>query len=138
MTIYFHVLNGYKRFCCIRYTGSTHSAYYRVLPSQTHTNLVSDYITINYTCMTHRVGIYQGAVVLYRNLTRITINDLKSEWMCHQVSRNDIRRKDTGLTGAMHYDIFRLNTQFQTVLLHSIHCQYEFHILQDIISVDTC
>ena len=88
--------------------------------------------------MTQRVVIYYGPVVFYRDQTCITINDLKSEWMCHQVSRNNIRENDTGLTGAMHYVIFRRITLLQTVLLHSIHSKYEFHVLQDIISVDTC
>ena len=32
---------------------------------------------------------------------------------------NHIRKNDTGLTGTMHYDIFRSITRLQTVLLHS-------------------
>ena len=43
-------------------------------------------------------------------------------------TRNNIRKNDTGLTGTMHYDIFRSITRLHTVLLHSIHTQpYRFH-----------
>ena len=35
----------------------------------THTTHVCDYITPNYTSMTHTVGIYNGTVSLYRDLT---------------------------------------------------------------------
>ena len=79
ITIYFHVLHGYKRFCCIRYTASTNSAYYSVLYLYAQTNNVCDFITLNYTSMTHCVGIYKGAVVFYRDLTRKTVGDIKSE-----------------------------------------------------------
>ena len=51
--------------------------------------------------------------------------------------RNNIRKHDTGLTGTMHYDIFRSITRLQTVLLHSIHCKYQFRILEYIIFVYT-
>ena len=37
-----------------------------------------DIITLNYTSMTHCVGIYLGTVVFYRDLTRITVSDIKS------------------------------------------------------------
>ena len=33
------------------------------------------------TSMTHCVGIYQGTVAFYRDLTRITVSDIKSEWI---------------------------------------------------------
>ena len=45
------------------------------------TNHVYDFITLNYTSMTHCVGIYQGTVAFYRDLTRITVSDIKSEWI---------------------------------------------------------
>ena len=35
------------------------------------------------------------------------MSDIKSEWIRHHSTRNNIRKNDTGLTGAMHYDIFR-------------------------------
>ena len=42
---------------------------------------VCDFISVNYTSMTHCVGIYQGTVAFYRDLTRITVSDKKSEWI---------------------------------------------------------
>ena len=36
---------------------------------------------LNYTSMTHCVGIYWGRVAFYRDLTRITVSDIKSEWI---------------------------------------------------------
>ena len=81
ITIYFEVEHGYKRFCCIRYSASTNSAYYSTLYLYTQTNHVGDYIALNYNFMTHRVGINVGAVVFYRDLTRKTISDIKSEWV---------------------------------------------------------
>ena len=137
MTIYFDVLHGYKRYCCIRYAASTNSRYFGILRLQTHTNHVCDYVTLNYTCMTHRVGIYQGTAAFYRDLTRLTVSDVISEWILHHVSRNNIRKNDTVLTGTMYYDILSRITRLQTVLLHSIHSKYEFRILQYIIFVDT-
>ena len=137
ITIYFEVLHGYKRFCCFRYTASTNSAYYGILYLYTQTNHVCDIITLNNTSMTHCVGIYQGIVASYRELTRITVSDIKSERICHHSTRNNIRKNDTGLTGTMHYDKFRSITRLQTVLLHSIHCKHQFRILQYIISVYT-
>ena len=56
-------------------------ALYGVLYLQTRTNHVCDYITLNYTSMTHRVGNYQGAETFYRDLTRITVSDTKSQWI---------------------------------------------------------
>ena len=137
ITIYFEVLHGYKRFGCIRNTESTNSTYYCILPSQTHSIHDGDYITLNYTSMTHCVGIYQGTVAFYRDLTRITVSDIKSEWILHHSTRNNIRINDTGLTGTMLYDIFRSITRLQTVLLHSIHCKHQLSILQYIIFVYT-
>ena len=75
--------------------------------------------------------------VFYRDLTRITVSDIKSEWIWHHSTRNNIRNNDTGLTCTMHYDIFRSITRLQTVLLHSIHCKHQFRILQYIIFVYT-
>ena len=98
-------------------------------------NHVGDYIALNYTIMTHRVGIYYGAVVFYRDLTRKTVSDIKSEWFWHLSSRNNIRKNDTGITGTMHYDIFPRTTLLQTVLLHSIHCKHQIRILLVIIFV---
>ena len=46
-------------------------------------------------------------------------------------------KNDTGLTGTMHYDIFRSITRLQTVELHSILCKHQFRILQYIIFVYT-
>ena len=129
ITIYFEVLHGYKRFCCIRYTASTNSAYYSILYMYTQTNHVCDYITLN--------GIYYGTVAFYRDLTRITVSDIKSEWIWHLSTRNNISKNDTGLTGTMHYDILRSITRLQTVLLHSIHFKHQFCILQYIIFVYT-
>ena len=137
ITIYFDILHGYKRFCCIPFTASTNSAYYSLLYLYTQTNHVGDFITLNNTSMTRCVGIYQGTVAFHRDLTRITVSDIKSEWIWHYSTRNNIRKNDTGLTGTMHYDIFRSNTRLQTVLLHSIHCKHQFRILQFIILVYT-
>ena len=108
ITIYFHVLHGYKRFCCIRYTASTNSAYYSILYLYTQTNHVCDITTLNYTSITHCVGINWGTVAFYHDLTRITISDNKSEWIWHHSSRNNIRKNDTGLTGTLHFDIFEV------------------------------
>ena len=135
--IYFEILHGYKRFCCIRYTASPNSAYYSILYLYTQTNHVCDFIKHNYNSMIHCVGIYKWTVAFYRDLTRITASDIKSEWIWHLSTRNNIRKKDTGLTGTMHYDIFRSITRLQTVLLHSIHCKPQFRILQYIIFVYT-
>ena len=41
-----------------------------------------------------------------------------------------LEKNDTGLTGTLHYDIFRSITRFQTVLLHSINSKHQFRILQ--------
>ena len=137
ITIYFKVLHGYKRFCCIGYTASTNSAYCSILYLYTQTNHVCDFITLNYTSMTHCVGIYHGTVAFYRDLTRITVSHIKSEWSWHHSTRNNIRKNDTGLTGTMHYDIFRSITRLQTVLLHSTHCKHQFRLLQYIVFVYT-
>ena len=110
---------------------------YVILYLYTQTNHVCDPITFNYTSMTHCVGIYKGTVAFYRDLTRITVSDIKSEWICHYSTRNNIRKYDTGLTGTMHYYIFRSITRLQTFLLHSIHCNHQFRILQYIIYVYT-
>ena len=135
--MYFEVLHGYKRFCCIRYTASTNSAYYSILYLYTQTNHVCDIITHNSTSITHCVGIYQGTDASYRDLTRITVSDIKSEWIRNHSTRNNIRKNDTGLTGTRHYDVFRSITRLQTVLLHSIHCKHHFRILEYIIFVYT-
>ena len=120
---------GYRRFCCIRYTASTNSAYYSILYLYTQTNHVIDFITLNYTSMTHCRGIYKGTVAFHRDLTRITVSDIKSEWIWHHSTRNNIRKNDRGLTGTMHYDIFRSISRLQMVLLHSIQCKHQFRIL---------
>ena len=39
------------------------------------------FITLNYTSITNCVGIYYGTVAVYRDLTRITVSDIKSEWI---------------------------------------------------------
>ena len=101
----------------------------------TQTNHVCGFITLNYTSMTHCVGIYLGTVAFYRDLTRITVSDIKSEWIGYHSTRNSIRKNDTGLTGTVPYHIFRSTTRLQTVLLHSIHCKHQFRILQYIIFV---
>ena len=133
ITIYFEVLHGCKRSCLIRWTASTNSAYYSILYLHTQTNHVCDFFILNYTSTTHCVGIYLGTVAFYRDLRRITVSDIKSEWTRHHSTRNHIRKNDTGLTRTMHYDIFRSITRLQTVLLHSIHCKPRFRILQYII-----
>ena len=81
ITIYLHVLHGYKRFCSIRHTASTNSAYYSILYLDAQTNHVCDFITLNYNSMTHCGGIYKGTVAFYRDVTRITVSDIKSEWI---------------------------------------------------------
>ena len=63
------------------YTARTNSAYYSILYLYTQTNHVCDFITLNYTSMTHCVGIYKGTVAFYRDLTRITVSDIKSVWI---------------------------------------------------------
>ena len=40
-----------------------------------------DIITLNYTSMTHCVVIHQGIVAFYRDLTRITVSNIKYEWI---------------------------------------------------------
>ena len=135
ITIYFKEFHGYKRYCCIRYTASTNSAYNSILYLYTQINHVCDFTTLNYTSMTHCVGIYQGTVAFYHDLTRITVSDIKSVWILHHSTRNSIRKKDTGLTCTTHYDIIRCITRLQTVLLHSIHCKHQFRIIQYIIFV---
>ena len=80
--------------------------------------------------MSQRVGTYSGKVTFYRDLIHITVSDIKSEWISHQVSRNNNRKNDTGLTGTTHYDIIPRITVLQTVLLHSKHCKYELRILK--------
>ena len=82
--------------------------------------------------MTHRVGIYQRTVTLYRDLTRITVSDSKTEYISHHVSRNNTRKNDTGLTGTMNSDIFPRITRLHMVLQHSVQCKDEFRILQNI------
>ena len=96
----------------------------------THTNHVCDYITTNYNSMTHRVGIYNGRVSLYRNLTRITVSDSKTGCISHHVPRNSINNSETRLPGTMNYDTSRRTKLLHTVLLLSIHCKDDFSILQ--------
>ena len=66
----------------------------------------------------------------------MTFSDNKYEWIWHVPSGINVRKIDTGPTGTMHYDIFRIITRLQTVLLHSIYCMYEFRLLPYIIFVD--
>ena len=103
--------------------------YYSILYLYTQTNHVCYFLTLNYTSMTHCVGICYGTVAFCRDLTRITVCDIKSEWIWHHSSRNNIRKNYTGLTATMHYDILRSITRLQTVLLHSIHCKHQIRIL---------
>ena len=63
----------------------------------------------------------RGTFAIYRYLTRITVRDIKPEWIRHHVSRYNIRKNDTELTGTMHYDIFPRITRLQSVLLYSIY-----------------
>ena len=135
--MHYDIFRSITRFCCIRYTASNNSTYYSILYFYTQTNHVCDFITLNYTSMTHCVGIYKGTVAVYRDITRITVSDIKSEWIWHHPTRNNIRKNDTGLTGTMRYDIFRRITRLQTVLLHSKHCKHQFRILQYILFVYT-
>ena len=120
---------------------SKHSRYefhiLRILPPQTLSNHVGDYIALNYTFMTHRVGNYQGAVVFYRDLTqKLSVTSYLNGFDI-TLPANNLRKNDIGLTGTMHYDIFPRITRLQTVLLHSIHCKHQFRILQYIIFVYT-
>ena len=110
---------------------------YIILHLYTQTNHVCDFITLNYTSMTHCVVIYLVTVPFYRDLTRISVSDVKPEWIWHHSTRKNIRKNDTVLTGTMHYDIFRSITRLHTVLLHSIHCKHQFRILEYIIFVYT-
>ena len=100
-----------------------------------NTNNVCDFITLNYTSMSHCVGIYWRTDAFDQDLTRRTVSDIKSEWIWHHSTRNNIRKNDTGLTGTMHYDMLRSITRLNTALLHSIHCKHQFCILQYIIFV---
>ena len=77
----FRSITRLKRFCCIRYTASTNYAYWSILYLYTQTNHVCDFITLNYNSMNYCVGIYYGTVAFYRDLTRITVSDIKSEWI---------------------------------------------------------
>ena len=78
--------------------------------------------------MSYRVGIYYGALALYRDLTRITFSDSKTECFSHHVSRNSIRNNGARLAGTMNYDTFPRITLLDTVLRHSILCNDEFHV----------
>ena len=60
-----------------------------------------------------QVGIYYGTVAFYCDLPRKTVSDIKSEWIWHHSTLNNIRKNDTGLTGTMHYDIFRSITHYK-------------------------
>ena len=64
--------------------------------------------------MTHWVAIYHGTVAFYRDLSRMTVCGIKSVWIWHDYSGNNIGKNDTGLTGTVHYDIFRSITRLQT------------------------
>ena len=59
-------------------------------------------------------------MALYRDLSCITVSDSKSECISHHVSHNNIGKNDTGLTVAMHYDIFPRITRLHAVLRNSI------------------
>ena len=82
--------------------------------------------------MSHRVGICWGTVAIYRDLTRITVSDSKTESISHHDFRNNIRNNYSRRTGTMNYDIFPRITRLHTFLQQSIHCKDEFRILQDI------
>ena len=146
ITIYIKVLHGYKRFCCIRYTASTNSAYYSILYLYTQTNHVCDLITLNYTSVTLSVGIYQGTVAFYRDLTRITVRDIKSEWISHHYSGNNNRKNDTGLTGTMRtlryiskqYTVTNCSAAFVTHQLRIPHIKLYYlrrHILSTLVTI---
>ena len=123
---YYKVTNGSAAFDTLQAPISHNRVYYTCI----HKLITFDFITINYTTMPHCVGIYYGTVAFYRDLTRIIVSDIKSKWIWHHSNRNNIRKNDTGLTGTMHYNIFRSITWLQTFLLHSIHCKHQFLILQ--------
>ena len=80
--------------------------------------------------MTHRVGIYYGAVALYRDLTGITVSDSRTECSSHHVFQNNIENNEIGPSGATNYYIFPRIARLHTVLQHSIHCNDELRILQ--------
>ena len=63
-----------------------------------------------WTCLIFICSFIRPTVAFYRDLTRITVSDIKSEWIRHHPTRNNIRKNDTGLTGTMHYDVFRRQT----------------------------
>ena len=83
-----------------------------------HTNHVCDYITPNYTSMTHRIGIYKGTVALYPDQTRVSVSGSKTECSSLHDTRNNIRNNETRLSGAINYDTFPRITLSHTVLLH--------------------
>ena len=138
ITIHFHVSRYYTRFCCIRHSAMMNSTYFRILTLSTDTKHVCGYITPNYNPMTHRVSIYQVTVAIYRNLTSITVTDIKSECISHHVSRNNIRNNETRLLGTMIYEAFPRKTLLRTVLLHLIHCKDEFRVFHDLNFDHTC
>ena len=78
ISMYYTVTNCSAAFDTLQ---APNSAYYNILHLYTQTNHVCDIITLNYTSMTHCVGIFQGKVAFYRDLTRITVSDIKCEWI---------------------------------------------------------
>ena len=136
-TIDFQVKHYYTRFSCIRYTARMNSAYFRISTLSAHTKHVCDHKKPNNNSKTHRVEIYWGTDALYRDLTRITVSDIKYACPTHCVFRNNIRKNETGLTGTMHFDLFPRITRLHTVLLQSMHCKDEFRILHYIKLVHT-
>ena len=76
ISTYYTVTNGSAAFDILQAPIPHITVYYIFI----QTNHVCDFITLNNTSMTHCVGIYQGTVAFYRDLTRITVSDINSEW----------------------------------------------------------
>ena len=87
--------------------------------------------------MTYKVGIYSGTVALYRDLTRLSVSDSKTECFSHHVLRNNIKNNVSRPSVMTNYDIFPSITRINTVLQHSLNCRDEVLILQYIIVVHT-
>ena len=143
ITIYFEVLHRYKPFCCTRFTARTNSAYYSILYLYAQTKHVCDFVTLNYSSMTHCVGIYKGTVAFYRDLTRITVSDIKPEWILHHSTRNNIRKKNrTNRYDALryiskNYTVTNVSAAFETLQLPIPHIRVYYICIHKLITFVT-
>ena len=95
----------------MRYTASTNSAYCSIITVSTHTNKVCYYIKVNYTWITHRVGIYKGTVALYCDLTGMSISYSKTKFVSRHDSSNNIWNNETRLR----YNELRYISTYHTI-----------------------